>query len=102
MFEELLLILSIDIVYVVIFYMYSDIKICIIVMEFFIIFYNCIYKFISKLYNCLEYVDIVILSNELCYIELGKLIMVVSFGLFFLFENVGELLMLVVFGINYY
>lgn len=82
--------------------MNSDIKICIIVMEFLIIFYNCIYKFMSKLYNCLEYVDIVILNNELCYIELGKLIMVVSFELFFLFENEGELFMLIVFGIYYY
>lgn len=56
----------------------------------------------SKLYNRLEYVDIVISSNESCYIESGKPIMVASFGLSSSLENVGELSMSFVPGIHHY
>lgn len=56
----------------------------------------------SKLYNRLEYVDIVISSNESCYIESGKPIMVASFGLSSSLENVGELSMSIVPGIHHY
>lgn len=93
---------SIDTAYVVTPHMNSDTKIRIIATEFSIIFYNCTYKSMSKLYNRLEYVDIVISNNESCYIESGKPIMVASFELSSSLENVGELSMSIVPGIHHY
>lgn len=58
--------------------------------------------YVSKLYNRLEYVDIVISNNESCYIESGKPIMVASFELSSSLENVGELSMSIVPGIHHY
>lgn len=102
MFEQLPLTLSFDTAYVVTPHMNSDTKIRIIATEFSIIFYNCTYKSMSKLYNRLEYVDIVISNNESCYIESGKPIMVASFELSSSLENVGELSMSIVPGIHHY
>lgn len=56
----------------------------------------------SKLYNRLEYVDIVISNNESCSIESCKPIMVASFGVSSSLENVGELSMSFVPGIHHY
>lgn len=104
MFEQLPPTSSIDTAYVVTPHMNSDTKIRIIATEFSIIFYNCTYKSMSKLYNRLEYVDIVISNNESCYIESGKPIMVASFELSSSLENVGELSMSIVHvpGIHHY
>lgn len=102
MFEQLPLTSSIDTAYVVTPHMNSDTKIRIIATEFSIIFYNCTYKSMSKLYNRLEYVDIVISNNESCYIESGKPIMVASFELSSSLENEGELSMSIVPGIHHY
>lgn len=102
MFEQLPPTSSIDTAYVVTPHMHSNTKIRIIATEFSIIFCNCTYKSMSKLYNRLEYVDIVISRNESCYIESGKPIMVASFGLSSSLEYVGELSMSIVPGINYY
>lgn len=102
MFEQLPPTSSIDTAYVVTPHMNSDTKIRIIATEFSIIFYNCTYKSMSKLYNRLEYVDIVISNNESCYIESGKPIMVASFELSSSLENVGELSMSIVPGIHHY
>lgn len=102
MFEQLPPTSSIDTAYVVTPHMNSDTKIRIIATEFSIIFYNCTYKSMSKLYNRLEYVDIVISNNESCYIESGKPIMVASFELSSSLENEGELSMSIVPGIHHY
>lgn len=102
MFEQLPPTSSIDTAYVITAHMHSDTKIRIIASEFSIIFYNCTYKSMSKLYKRLEYVDIVISNNESCSIESGKPIMVASFGLSSSLENVGELSMSIVPGFHHY
>lgn len=102
MFEQLPPTSSIDTAYVVTPHMNSDIKIRILATEFSINFYNCTNKYMSKIYNRLEFVDIVISNNESCYIESGKPIMVASFELSSSLENEGELSMSIVLGIHHY
>lgn len=87
MLEQLPPTSSIDTAYVVTPHMNSDIKIRILATEFSINFYNCTNKSMSKIYNRLEFVDIVISNNESCYIESGKPIMVASFELSSSLEN---------------
>ncbi|XP_065923119.1 uncharacterized protein [Magallana gigas] len=71
----------IDAVYVVPPHLYSNTKIRVMAIDKSTIFYNCTNKTFYKSYERLEYFDIDISSNGVCYIQSNGPILVASFGL---------------------
>uniref|UniRef100_A0A8W8P3S9 IgGFc-binding protein N-terminal domain-containing protein n=1 Tax=Magallana gigas TaxID=29159 RepID=A0A8W8P3S9_MAGGI len=96
----------IDTVYVVPPHLYSNTKIRVMAIDKSTIFYNCTNKTFNKSYKRIEYSDIDISSNGVCYIQSNKPILVTSFGLSSSIRYIGDPSMVIVPGFyqyqNYY
>ncbi|XP_065923110.1 IgGFc-binding protein isoform X5 [Magallana gigas] len=92
----------IDAVYVVPPHLYSNTKIRIIAIDKSTIFYNCTNKTLYKSYKRMEYFDIDISSNGVCYIQSNGPILVASFGLSSSIRYISDPSMVIVPGFHQY
>eukprot|EP00105_Crassostrea_gigas_P015616 XP_011432669.1 PREDICTED: IgGFc-binding protein-like [Crassostrea gigas] len=92
----------IDAVYVVPPHLYSNTKIRVIAIDKSTIFYNCTNKTFNKSYKRMEYFDIDISSNGVCYIQSNERILVASFGLSSSIRYIGDPSMVIVPGFHQY
>lgn len=92
----------IDTVYVVSPHLYSNTKILVIAIDKSTIFYNCTNNPFNKSYKRMEYFDIDISSNGVCYIQSNEPILVASFGLYSSIRYMGDPSMVIVPGIHQY
>lgn len=92
----------IDAVYVVPPHLYSNTKIRVMAIDKSTIFYNCTNKTFYKSYERLEYFDIDISSNGVCYIQSNGPILVASFGLSSSISYISDPSMVIVPGFHQY
>lgn len=101
--EQLFLIISVDNIYIVLLNMDNrDIIICIVVIENI----NIIFVIGGVIYSWFlykfDYFNIKILSSQICLFELEIFFLVIVFGLYLKRLLMGDLFMIIVFGINQY